>query len=105
MKPILLVALAAPLLLSGCGTYVGYDGDGYYGPPGYYDGVSGDVAIYGYDRGGYNAHYHHYDGGYSHTSVASRNVSHETHVASVSHSSGHTSGASHASASSGHEHF
>ncbi|HEX4139603.1 MAG TPA: hypothetical protein VHY09_04600 [Candidatus Methylacidiphilales bacterium] len=111
MKPILLGALALPLLLAGCaGTYVGYD-DGYgpdyyaYGGPGYYDGVTGDVAVYGYERGNYHSHYHHYDGGSRHTEVASRGVSHESHVASVSHSSGHVSGSSHAAVSSGHERF
>ena len=112
MKPILLGVLALPLLLAGCGTYVGYDdgyGPGYYayGGPGYYDGVSGDVAVYGYDRGDYHAHYHHYDGSYHHTTaVASRGFSHETHVASVSHGSAHISRASHGAAvSSGHDHF
>ena len=69
MKRILLLgALALPLALAGCGTYVGVD-DGYgpdyyaYGGPGYYDGVVGDVGVYGYDRGSYHSHYHHYDGG------------------------------------------
>ena len=99
MKPILLAALALPLALSGCGTYVGYDPG--YGP-GYYDGVVGDVGVYGYDRGGYHAHYHHYDGSYHNRAVASsRGVSLGSHVASVSHSGGHVSGggAAHASAS------
>jgi hypothetical protein len=113
MKSIyLLAALAAPLMLTGCGTYVGYDDDygpgGYYaGTPGYYDGVYGDVAVYGYDRGGYRAHYHHYDGGYhGRTSVASHNYSRGgTHVASSSHVSGHASGRGHASVSSGHSRF
>jgi hypothetical protein len=111
MKPILLGALALPLLLAGCGTYVGVDdgyGPGYYayGGPGYYDGVTGDVAVYGYDRGGYQPHYHHYDGSYHNTTaMASRGVSHESHVASVSHSSAHASGGGHAAVSSGHDHF
>ena len=114
MKRILLLgALALPLALAGCGTYVGVD-DGYgpdyyaYGGPGYYDGVYGDVAVYGYDRGGYHSHYHHYDGSYHHADVASRGVSHGSRVASVSHtSSGHVGGGgsvSHASASSGGGH-
>lgn len=109
MKPILLGALALPLLLTACGTYVGVDdgpGSYYGGPPaGYYDGVYGDVATYGYDRGGYNAHYHHYDGGYSHSDTASRGVSHSANFASASHAGGgHVGGgggASHASASVG----
>jgi hypothetical protein len=108
-RTLFLGALALPLLLAGCGTYVGVDDGGYgpgyyaYGGPGYYDGVSGDVGVYGYDRGGYHAHYHHYDGSSHNTAVASRGVSHGTHVASVSHSSGHVGGggSSHASASVG----
>jgi len=114
MKRILLLgALALPLALAGCGTYVGVD-DGYgpdyyaYGGPGYYDGVYGDVAVYGYDRGNYHAHYHHYDGGsYHHGDFASRGISHGSHVASVSHSGGgHVGGGSvsHASASIGGDH-
>jgi hypothetical protein len=107
MKPILLAAaLALPLAFSGCGTYVGYDGGygpGYYvyGGPGYYDGVYGDVAVYGYDRGGYRPHSHHYDGGY-HGAVASRGFSHGsgTRIASAGHSGG-GGGAAHASASGG----
>jgi len=115
MKRIFLLgALALPLALTACGTYVGvddgYGGPGYYayGGPGYYDGVSGDVALYGYDRGGYHSHTHHYDGSSHHTDIASRNISHGSHVASVSHtSSGHVGGGgsvSHASASSGGGH-
>ena len=109
MKPILLGALALPFLLSACGTYVGVDGGPgpYYGGPGpdYYDGVYGDVAVYGYDRGGYNRHYHHYDGSYSHSDIASRGVSHSANFASAGHSGGGHSGGgggvSHASASVG----
>ena len=116
MKTVLLAALALPILLTGCGSYVGYDG-GYgpgYGPaygPDYYDGVNGDVAVFGYDRGGYQPHYHHYDGG-SHNSsaVASHSFAHanSTRVASAGHmSGGHAGGggggrAAHASASAGH---
>jgi hypothetical protein len=112
MKTVFLAALALPLLLTGCGTYVGYDG-GYgpgYGPaygPDYYDGVNGDVAVFGYDRGGYQPHYHHYDGS-SHNSsaVASHSFAHSTRVANAGHvSGGHSGGgggASHASASVGH---
>jgi hypothetical protein len=108
---LLLGALALPLLLSGCGTYVGVDGygPGYYayGGPGYYDDVYGDVGVYGYDRGSYHAHYHHYDGG-ARTSVASHSFSHTGNVAAVSHSGGgHVGGGggiSHASASAGGGH-
>jgi len=111
----LLGALALPLALTACGTYVGveggYGGPGYYayGGPGYYDGVSGDVAVYGYDRGGYHSHYHHYDGSAHHADVASHNFSHgSSNVASVSHASGGHMGAggsvSHASASLGGGH-
>jgi hypothetical protein len=103
MKPLFLAALALPILLTGCGTYVGYD-DGY--GPGYYDGVYGDVAVYGYDRGGYQPHYHHYDGSYHNSNaVASHSFAHESHVASAGHvSGGHVGGggggsAAHASAS------
>jgi hypothetical protein len=113
MKRILLLGavVALPLAFTGCGTYVGvepgYGDPGYYayGGPGYYDGVVGDVGVYGYDRGGYHSHYHHYDGSSQHTDVASHNVSHGSHVASVSHASGgHVGGGgsvSHASASVG----
>ena len=55
MKPILLVALAVPLLFTGCATDVGYyDGGGYYGGPGYYDGgyYGGPVVDIGYYGGG-----------------------------------------------------
>jgi hypothetical protein len=115
MKRILLLsAMALPLALAGCGTYVGvepgYGDPGYYayGGPGYYDGVVGDVGVYGYDRGGYHSHTHHYDGSSRHTDTASRSVSHRSSVASVSHSSsGHASGGgsvSHASASAGGGH-
>jgi len=110
MKPILFLgALALPLLLAGCGTYVGVDdgyGPGYAYGPGYYDGVYGDVGVYGYDRGSYHQHYHHYDGSAHNTSVASHSFSH-ANVASNSHvSGGHVGGgggggASHASASVG----
>ncbi len=66
MKPILLLSCALPLLLAGCATDVAVDdgyGPGYYayGGPGYYDGVVGDVGVYGYDRGYYHSHYNHYD--------------------------------------------
>jgi heterogeneous nuclear ribonucleoprotein A1/A3 len=112
MKPILLAAvLAVPLAFSGCaGTYVGYDGGGYgpgyytYGGPGYYDGVYGDVAVYGYNRGGYRANHHHYDGSYHNSAVASRSFSHAgsgARVASAGHSGGGGGGAAHASASVG----
>jgi hypothetical protein len=107
MKPAFLAALALPVLLTGCGTYVGYDGygPGYY-DPGYYDGVYGDVAVYGYDRGGYQPHYHHYDGSYHNSGVASRSFSHASHVASAGRvGGGHVGGgggAAHASASAGH---
>jgi hypothetical protein len=116
MKTRFLALLALPLALAGCSTYVGTDS---YGPdyyaygyptygPGYYDGVYGDVAVYGYDRGGYNAHYHHYDGSYQHSdrgtsAVASRGYSHESHVASTGHVGGSGGGrVAHASASVSH---
>jgi hypothetical protein len=100
MKATLLSLLALPLLLTGCASYVGYDGYGY--GPSYYDGVYGDVAVYGYDRGGYHAHYHHYDGSY-HGAVASRGFARgSTHVASASHSGGgNAGGGGHAAASAG----
>ncbi len=106
MKTVFLAALALPILLTGCGTYVGYD-DGY--GPGYYDGVTGDVAIYGYDRGGYRPHYHHYDGSYHNSNaVASHSFAHSTRVASAGHvGGGHAGGgggAAHASASVGGGH-
>jgi hypothetical protein len=112
MKRILLLsAMALPLALAGCGTYVGvepgYGDPGYYayGGPGYYDGVVGDVGVYGYDRGGYHSHYQHYDGSYHHGDTASHGISHSS-VASVSHSGGGHGGggSSHASASVGGGH-
>ena len=110
MKPLLLAALALPVLLTGCATDVAVGGGGYYGPgyygPGYayddgfYGGSVVDVGIgggyYGYDRGYYH---HHYDGG-SHSTALARSSSHVSHgsFAGVSRSSSHA-GSSHASAS------
>jgi len=114
MKPILLAALALPLLLAGCATDVAVDGGGYYGPgyygpgyaydDGYYGGSIVDVGVggyYGYDRGYY--HQHHYDnisGSRSAAFARSNTRVNSSHAsfAGVSRTSSH-SGASHASAS------
>ena len=73
MKPIFL-ALALPVLLTGCAAYVGDYGPGYpgyYADDGYYyGGPAVDVGFYGYDRGYYHHGYHHYDSDYHHGSVA-----------------------------------
>jgi hypothetical protein len=66
MKPILL-ALAIPLLLTGCaGVGVDVGGPGY---PGYYDGYyyggPGYVGYYSYGRGYYHHGYHHHYYGHS----------------------------------------
>ena len=117
MKPLVL-ALALPVLLTGCAAYVGDAGPGY---PGYYDGgyayggPAVDVGFYSSGSGGYynrGGGYHHYDSGYHHNGGSSAVAYHGasrsngTHVASVSHSGGGRSGgASHsASVSSGGGH-
>jgi hypothetical protein len=109
MKPILL-ALAVPILLTGCAAYVGDYGPGY---PGYYDGgyyAGGpvvDVGFYGSDRGGYDHHdYHHYDTA-SRGTVAYHGSTHASShaVASVSHASGHAGTSHSASVSSGATHI
>jgi hypothetical protein len=102
MKPIFL-ALALPILLTGCAAYVGDYGPGY---PGYYDGYyyggpAVDVGFYSYGRGGYYHHdYHHYDTA-SHGAVAYRGSYHASgHAfAGVSHASGHSGGGGGRSAS------
>jgi len=102
MKPILL-ALALPVLLTGCAAYVGASGPGY---PGYYDGYDYGGPTYigfsSYDRGYYHHDYHHYATS-SHHEVASHGSYHASGhaVASVSHASGHASGGHGASVSSG----
>jgi len=62
MKPIVL-ALAIPILLTGCaGSYYGYDDYG----PGYPPITTGTIMVvpyigfYGYDRGYYHHGYRHY---------------------------------------------
>ena len=106
MKPIFL-ALALPVLLTGCAAYVGDYGPGY---PGYWDGYAYGGPTYigfsSYDRGYYHHSYHHYDTG-SHGAVAFRGSSHASShaVASVSHASGHSGGGRSASVSSGAAHI
>ncbi len=107
MKPILLAALALPVLLTGCATDVAIGGGGYYGP-GYYaydDGYYGYggpfVGVYGYGYDGGYYHHRHYDHGSStRTRPSPRGSSHVSRgsFAGVSRSSGHA-GVSHASAS------
>jgi hypothetical protein len=105
MKPIVL-ALALPVLLTGCAAYVGDAGPGYYDGGYVYGGPAVDVGFYSYDRGYYHHDYHHYDSGANRGAVAYRGASHvgATRVASASHVGGGHSGGSHhaaASASSG----
>ena len=107
MKPLIL-ALALPVLLTGCAAYVGDAGPGY---PGYYDGgyyaygdPAVDVGFYSSDSGYYNrgGSYHHYDSGYHHNGGSSSTVAYHgasrssgAQVAGVSRSGGGRSGGCH----------
>ena len=105
MKPILLAALALPVLLTGCATDVGVGFGPTYYDPGYYAYDGGwyggpYVGGYGYGHGNYYHNYHHYDTG-SHNTAFARNshVGSHTSFAGVSRSSGHASASHTASAS------